>query len=190
MQMMRKGVAMNRMLGLPLWLHGGLAGGAFVAFQVVKAALDASYAASGHPVDYATGQLAFDADRIEGYYATMQAAGTLDVYVRTQIIDFGFIACVMALGLLLGTLVARLGRPGSLGRRVALVAAGLAVLGAGFDAAENLLSFVMLARPDAIAQPVALAYSTAAAVKFGLLTLAMAALLAALPLGAWSRWRG
>lgn len=57
-------------------------------------------------MDYATGQLAFDATRIEGYYATMQAAGTLEVYWRTQILDFGFIASVMALGLLLGTLAA------------------------------------------------------------------------------------
>jgi hypothetical protein len=167
-----------------------MTGVAFGAFQAARAALDASYAASGHPVDYATGQLAFDASRIAGYYATMQAAGTLDVYVRTQIIDFAFIASVMVLGLLLGCLVARLGRPGSRGRRLALAAGGLAVAGAGMDAVENLISFVMLARPEAIAQPVALAYSAAAAAKFGLLTLAMAALLVALPLGGWSRWRG
>lgn len=141
-------------------------------------------------MDYATGQLAFDATRIEGYYATMQAAGTLEVYWRTQILDFGFIASVMALGLLLGTLVARLGLPGSWGRKFGLAAAALAIAGASLDAVENLLSFVMLMRPDAIAQPLALAYSSAAAAKFGLLKLAMTALVVALPFGLWSRARG
>jgi hypothetical protein len=59
--------------------------------------------------------------------------------------------------------------------------------GAGFDAVENLLSFVMLSRPDQIPKALALAYSAAAAVKFALLTLAMLTLLLALVAGLVAR---
>jgi len=46
---------------LLLWAHGFATIAAFGMFQAAKSALDASYAASGHPVDYATGQTSFDA---------------------------------------------------------------------------------------------------------------------------------
>ena len=160
------------------------------AFQAVKAVLDRSYAASRHPVDYATGQLAFDADRIEGYYRVMIEAGTLDIYRTTQLIDFGFIACIMALALFLGTLVARLGREGSWGRKAGVAAALAGIAGATCDAVENLLSFGMLANPSEISQGLATVYSSAAAAKFGLLTLAMALVIVSLVLGAFSRLRG
>ena len=180
----------RRLTGLPLALHLGAAAVAFAGFQWVKGRLDASYAASLHPVDYATGQLAFDARLIEGYYAHMAEAGTLGIYWQTQFIDFGFIAAVMAVSMLFGTLAARLGGPGSWGWRLGIAAAALGVAGASFDILENLLSFAMLARPDSIAQPLALAYSAAAAVKFALLTGAMAALVASLVTGAAARlWR-
>lgn len=179
----------GRIARLPVLAHVGATVLAFGAFQWVKGRLDASYAASGHPVDYATGQLAFDARTIEGHYAAMIEAGTLDIYVRTQVIDFGFIACVMALSLLLGTLVARLGGPGSFGWRAGMAAAVLGVAGATMDVVENLLSFVMLARPQDIPQALALAYSSAAAAKFVLLTLAMLAVGVSLVAGAAARLR-
>ena len=167
-----------RTLSIPRHLLATAA--AFGAFQLAKAQLDASYAASGYPVDYATGQLSFSAERLEGYYAVMAQAGTLDVYLRTQIIDFGFIASVMPLSALLGTLVSRVG---GWARGLGLAAAVLGIAGAGFDVLENLLSFVILAQPDQIAPPMALAYSSAAAVKFALLTGAMGAVLLALAAG-------
>ena len=40
---------------LPRWAHGAATLAAFGLFQAAKARLDASYAASGHPVDYAMG---------------------------------------------------------------------------------------------------------------------------------------
>lgn len=178
---------LTRLMNLPVWLHGGLTLAAFAAFQGVKAKLDQSYAASGHPVDYATGQLAFDASKIEGYYAVMQDKGTLSVYWTTQFIDFGFIAAVMVFGLLIGTLVARLGPVASWGRRLGMTAAMLAVAGACFDAMENLASFVMLGEPASISQPLAILYSSLAAVKFAALTAAMIALLVSLVFSAWTR---
>ncbi|UYV35951.1 hypothetical protein N4R57_12940 [Rhodobacteraceae bacterium D3-12] len=179
-----------RLFSINPYLHAGATLAAFGAFQVVKGRLDASYAASRHPVDYATGQLAFDAEKIEGFYGVMQEAGTLEVYWRTQIIDFGFIATVMVLALLLGTLVARLSGAGHWGRRVGVWAAVTGMAGAAMDAVENLLSFAMLARPDAISQTLAMTYSSAAAVKFALLTLAMVLIVAALILSAVHRIRG
>jgi hypothetical protein len=165
---------LNRFANLPLILHGGMTLAAIGAFQAVRLRLDASYAASGHPVDYATGQTTFDADKIKGFYAHMQELGTLDIYLRTQIIDFGFIAMMMVFGLCQGTLVARAGAKGSWGRRLGFWAAILAVTGASFDVAENLVSFVMLADPQDFAGWLALPYSGFAAAKFICLTAAMA----------------
>ena len=176
---------------LSLPVHLVAAGAAFAAFQAIKVRLDASYAASQHPVDYATGQLAFDAEVIEGYYAHMTGVGTLDIYWQTQILDFAFIAAVMVLSALLGTLAARLGgrinRLGTWGWRLGVAAALAGVSGALFDALENLLSFAMLARPEAIAPALALAYSSAAAAKFALLTAAMAAFVLSLLAGGTAR---
>lgn len=165
---------------LPLLAHGAATLAAFGLFQMAKARLDASYAASGHPVDYATGQTTFDAAQIKGYYAAMEAQGTLDVYVRTQIIDFGFILGVALFGWLLGTLLARGDWRGRWGRRLGLGTAACALLGAGMDSAENLISFVMLADPQGFAGWLALPYSGAAVAKFICLTSAMACALLAL----------
>lgn len=175
---------MTRRFTVPIWAHLSATLVAFGLFQGAKGWLDASYAASGHPVDYATGQLAFDAPTIEGYYRTMADAGTLGVYWQTQIIDFGFIASVMLLAVTLGTLLARLG---GWARWLGLTAAALGVAGGTMDAVENLLSFWMLSTPTAIPPALAMAYSSAAAAKFALLTTAMVAALAAMVAGAVRR---
>ncbi|NBR89284.1 MAG: hypothetical protein EBS68_05115 [Rhodobacteraceae bacterium] len=87
----------TRIMNLKPIYHFGLTAVAFGAFQAVKSLLDESYAASKYPVDYATGQLAFSAEKLEGYYAVMSEAGTLGTYWKTQFIDFGFIASVITL---------------------------------------------------------------------------------------------
>lgn len=164
----------DKLSALSVWLHAGATALAFGLFQAVRLRLDASYAASNHPVGYATGQTTFDGQAIKGFYAVMQDAGTLDVYLRTQIIDFGFLAMIAVFGLLLGSLVGRAGRPGSRVRKAGAGAAVAAVLGALCDASENLVSFVMLADPQGFPDWLALPYSGFAVVKFGLITLAMA----------------
>jgi len=163
----------HRIMRLPLWLHAVAAVGAIALFQGAKAQLDESYAASKHPVDYMTGQTGFDGQKIKDYYASMADAGTLDVYVKTQIIDFGFIAAMACLGLFVCTLFARLSRDGSIGRRIG-VFAGLSVLvGALCDTIENGISFVMLTNPASFANWLAVPYSGFASVKFALITLGM-----------------
>jgi len=134
--------------------------GAMAGFQLVKARLDASYVASQHPVDYATGQTGFDASLVKGYYAHMDAAGTLPIYVQTQIIDFAFIIFFAAVGWMFGTLIARLSQDGTWGRRLGLMGGGAIVFGTLMDCAENLVSFVMLADPQGFPSWLALIYSS------------------------------
>lgn len=167
----------------PIWLHSLAAAASLAAFSFVKPRLDALYAASKHPVDYATGQTTFDGERIKGFYSAMEQSGTLDVYVQTQRFDFLFILSVALVGLCLGSLVGRISRPGSYGRAAGRIAATLAVTGASLDAIENAISFVMLGDPQGFANWLALPYSACASAKFACLTAAMVALLVSLCLG-------
>ena len=128
-------------------------------------------------MDYFTGQTRFSGETVKGYYATMQEAGTLDVYWQTQLIDFGFIAAIFSMGLFFCTLLSRLGREGSWARTLGLLAGLSAMAGACCDALENLVSFVMLSAPQDFPNWIALPYSGFAALKFGLITLAMALLI-------------
>lgn len=171
---------LKKFFDLPIWIHAAVTAGVLAAFQAIKGRLDALYAASGHPVDYATGQLAFDGDLIKGYYAVMDGKGTLDVYVSTQQFDYLFMLGIAALGLCLGTLIGRLSRDGSWGRRIGVGVAFAAMAGACFDAVENAVSFVMLAQPETFSNALALPYSGFAAAKFMMITLAMALLLVSL----------
>lgn len=178
---------------LPIWIHATLTAISFGGFQLSKAILDKSYAASQHPVDFATGQTAFSADQLEIWYGAMERQGTLGIYWQTQFIDFGFIASIMVMGWLLGTLLFRLAAPnngiGFWAQRLSLATAVLACSGAGFDIVENLISFVLLQTPAQINQSLAIAYSSAAVAKFALLTLAMVAAFLSLALGLASHIR-
>jgi len=127
----------HRVMSLPIAVQALCAVGTVFGFQWIKGVLDANYAASNHPVDYATGQTTFSGDKIKGYYAEMQEAGTLDIYWQTQLIDYGFILAIACMGLFVATLIARFGRPGSWGRRLGLFAGAAALLGALCDAIEN-----------------------------------------------------
>ena len=92
---------LKQMTTISFPLHAGIAVTTLIGFQWIKNVLDASYAASKHPVDYATGQTTFNAETIKGYYATMEELSTLDIYRTTQIIDFGFISAMTLYGTVL-----------------------------------------------------------------------------------------
>lgn len=159
----------------PYWLHAALTITAFALFQFAKAKLDQSYAASRHPVDYATGQLTFNAAKIEEFYVAMDRTKTLDVYWTTQITDFGFIASVALFGTFVGTLLMRGLSVGSWMRRLAMSVVAFALLGATLDILENLASFALLSFRAESPQWVAVLYSSFAAVKFVCITAAMLA---------------
>lgn len=178
---------LTRITKLPLLAHAGAVIVTFAGFNWIKGKLDASYAASNHPVDYATGQTTFSGPKIKEYYAHMIDQGTLDVYRTTQLVDFGFILAIACLGLFLCTFIARASNEGSWGRRLGLFAGVCAVSGATCDAIENGWSFIMLANPTGFADWLAMPYSGFAVAKFGLITLAMATLVASLAIGAVGR---
>lgn len=177
----------DRVFSLPLVAHAAFAGATVAGFQWIKGRLDASYAASGHPVDYVTGQTTFSGQTLKGYYAHMQDAGTLDVYRTTQIIDYGFIVTMACMAIFVCTLVARLGRENSWARRLGVLAGGAVLLGAVCDAIENGWSFVMLANPTGFADWLALPYSGFASVKFALITIGLALLCTSLLAGLLGR---
>ena len=164
---------MTRITALPIWVHVTAAVGSVALFEVVKGALDRSYAALMHPVDYVMGQTSFDATTIKGYYATTEEAGTLGIYVRARIIDYGFIVAMCCLALFVFTLIVRLGRDGSVGRRIGIWPGLLVWMGVICDAIENGGAFVMLANPTGFADWLAFPYSGFASVKFALIALSM-----------------
>lgn len=177
----------KKMTQLSLPVHGAMAVVSLGWFQWTKGKLDASYAASGHPVDYMTGQTSFSGEVIKGYYSAMSQAGTLDIYRTTQMIDFAFILGFVGIGLFICTLFARLGRDESIARKAGLFAGVFFVLGALCDIIENAWSFVMLANPTDFADWLALPYSSFAVLKFGFITLGMVGVIACITLAAVGR---
>lgn len=171
---------MKKIMDLPVLAHAALAVTSIFWFQWAKGKLDASYAASLHPVDYMTGQTSFSGETVKGHYAAMTDAGTLDIYVTTQLIDFGFILGFLGIGLLVCTLIARLSRTESFGQRIGVLAGLAFVFGGMSDMIENGWSFVMLANPSTFADWLAIPYSTFAVLKFGLITLGLGLSLASL----------
>ena len=172
---------------LPLLLHVGAALASIGAYLSVKAQLDASYAASKHPVHFFIGQTTFDGPTIKAHFAAMIETGTLDIFRQTQLIDFVFILCMALLGVFLCTLVARASRPCSWGRRIGIWAGLAVILGALCDAIENALSFILLADPTGFPDWLALPYSSFAAIKFGLLTIGMLGVFVSLVLAGLNR---
>lgn len=175
------GIAEKR---LSLRAHGMAAVGSLIALALSNSILTRLYVASGHPVDYATGQTSFSGPQVKEWYAAMKAGGTLDTYWATQLFDFVFIAAVFAVGAIGATFIARINRSAR-GRLIALGSAAAFCVGATFDAVENLLSFVMLAQSATFADWLAIPYSTMAVIKFvciaiGLVTLVASLLTAAL----------
>lgn len=148
---------------------------ALLAHVAASMWLTASYEASGFPVPYHVAQLSFDADRLKGWYATLVAAGTLDRYVLTQLIDFAFIASVALLHPAVLLAVGRAFTPGSRLRRAMIGAATLSLIAPAADAMENLVSFAMLADPAGFPSILALVYSSLAAIKFAAFTFAYVA---------------
>jgi hypothetical protein len=147
------------------WLYSGLLVG-IVVQRIAQATLDTWYARSLYPVPYYVGQLSFSAERLQRWYTFMAGQGTLGIYWRTQMIDFGFITSTALLFTILAALVARAFPAGSRGRRVASRMVPFAAIGPAFDVVENLLSFLMLPDPHHVNRTLALVYSSSAALKF------------------------
>jgi hypothetical protein len=146
--------------------------GALLFNQAATAWLNQSYAASKYPVPYYVAQLSFSAQKIKGWYASMLQTNTLDVYVRTQHIDFVFIASTLLLHFLVLVLVSRAFSTGSRGRTWMVWCAAISAVAPVADAMENLVSYVMLAQPTSFPDWLAIPYSSFSSIKFAFFCLA------------------
>ena len=147
--------------------------------------LNVSYASSGFPVPYWQAQLSFDANKLKGWYQILIERGTLDRYIQTQHIDFVFIASVLILHIVVLLAISRALSANSGLRRAMIVAAMLSALAPLADALENGISYVMLANPADFAEGLAWIYSSLAAVKFAMFTVAYLAAILGLICAAW-----
>lgn len=138
--------------------------------------LNTAYAASRFPVPYWTAQLSFDHEKLKQWYAFLMAHDTIGQYVYTQIVDFAFIASVFVLHTSALLAVSRAFPAGSKARQLMVVAAALSAIAPLADALENMISFVMLSNPAHFPSILAIAYSSMAALKFAMFTLAYLAL--------------
>jgi hypothetical protein len=137
--------------------------------------LNAAYAASAFPVPYWQAQLSFDHEKIKLWYGFLLDKGTLERYVHTQNIDFIFIASVLLLHTSALLAIARLLPSQSLGRRLVVWASLVSMIAPLADAVENGFSYIMLADPTGFDPVLAIAYSSAAALKFAMFTFAYVA---------------
>ena len=96
----------------------------------------------------------------------MRDQGTLGVYMQTQVVDFAFIAATAFWFVSCLLLVARAFAAGHRARHIVIALVPLALVAPVFDSLENLFSFVTVAHPTSISSPLALVYSTMAAIKF------------------------
>lgn len=147
--------------------------------------LNASYASSGFPVPYWQAQLSFDANKLKGWYQILIERGTLDRYIQTQHIDFVFIASVLILHIVVLLAISRALPANSGLRRAMIIAAMLSAIAPIADALENGISYIMLANPADFAEGLAWIYSSLAAVKFAMFTVAYLAAILGLICAAW-----
>jgi hypothetical protein len=153
-------------------------GVAFAGNQLATAWLNQSQAASKLPVPYYVAQLSFSPSQLKAWYAGMLQQGTLDVYLRTQHIDFLFILSTLALHVIALLWLSRAFAPASRLRRWLVAAACVSAIAPLADACENLVCYAMLAHPLDFADPLAYLYSSCSAVKFAFFVFAYAAGLA------------
>jgi len=148
---------------------------------------NALYARSGFPPRLIEGQLAFDAARTRGWYGALIARGTLDVYQRTQWVDFLFIAGLLATLFVLHLLIAKAHRDAPGWQRLAL---WLAVLGpaiASADLWENAVTLSMLRAPLTFPAWLATLASTLSVIKWSWSAIGTSLVLVQLVALAWHR---
>lgn len=175
--MMKLLFALNRM---PWTVHLAVGITSLISMFVSLNAFNAAYAASQMPVDFTTEQTGFSGEQTKEYYALMIELGALEHFWRAQFVDFAYILATFLTGLFLATFIGRLGRESSWAKWLGGSAAYLIMVGACFDAIENLISFGMLVDPMEFANWIAIPYSLAASSKMVVGTLGMLGILTAI----------
>lgn len=139
---------------------------AFVFNLWASKTLTASYIASKFPVPYFVAQLSFNPEQLKAWYSSLIEMGTLDVYLRTQHIDSLFILSVLMLHGFALVLISRLFAANSKGRKIMVICALISAIAPISDQLENLVSYIMLAKPTDFFNGLAYIYSSFAAIKF------------------------
>ncbi len=142
--------------------------------------LEKSYLLSKFPVPYFEQQTSFDAVKMKEWYAFMIEQDTFGIYLKTQFIDFAFIAAVILAGFTFWTFVANLHPKGSFFEKYGKKLAFALPIAAAFDILENIVSFLMIANPTNFNDVIIFPYSTFAVLKFTFWTLGLMGLLVSL----------
>ena len=148
------------------------------------------YAQSGFSPRLIEGQLAFDAALTRSWYGALIEQDTLDIYWRTQWVDFIFIAGLLATLFILHLIIAKARRNEPGWQRLAL---WLAVLGpaiATADIWENLVTLMMLSAPTSFPAWLATLASILSAVKWGWAVIGTSLVVVQLIALAWHRMGG
>lgn len=142
--------------------------------------LEKSYVLSKFPVPYFEQQTSFDAIKMKEWYAFMLNEGTFDIYFKTQLIDFIFIAAVIVAGFTLWNFIANLHPKQNFFHNWGQIFSYALPLAGVFDIFENLVSFIMIANPEHFSDFWVLPYSKFAVIKFGCWTIGLLWLLVAI----------
>jgi hypothetical protein len=124
------------------------------------------YTKSGFPPALIEGQLAFDPNAYHAWYAVLLEKGTLPLYVRTQLVDYLYIAGLVSTLFFLHLLIAK-AQPSVRWSNLALILAILAPAIALSDAIENMVTLTMLSNPTDFAPWLAYLVSMLSAIKWG-----------------------
>ncbi|MCZ8116349.1 hypothetical protein [Silanimonas sp.] len=123
------------------------------------------YVRSGFPPALIEGQLAFDPHAYRAWYAVLIDKGTLPIYVRTQFVDYLFIAGLLATLFVVHLMIAK-AQPKPRWRTLALTLAVLGPVIAASDAIENIVTLTMLSNPTGFAPWLGYLVSTISSVKW------------------------
>jgi hypothetical protein len=166
----------NKFRNANLKAQGLIAFISLMAYFISSYFLEKSYALSKFPVPYFEQQTSFNATKMKKWYAYMTEQNTFDIYLKTQFIDFLFIATVIVAGFTLWTFVANLHSKGTFFHKWGYKLALALPLAGAFDILENLVSFFMIANPLEFANSLIIPYSTFAVIKFGFWTVGLVGL--------------
>lgn len=166
---------------LPLSAHGALVLAALIGFvaiwnfagRVFAQAIDTKVR---EPISQISLQFSFGAERLRDLYQKMD----IPQYIRSQKMDFLIVGGIAVLGCVAGSFAMRLAPVETWAATLGLWSIAFALLGAAFDGAEDLVSFLTLRDVQGFADWLALYYSLLASLKMVFLVLWLLALFGSL----------
>lgn len=139
----------------------------FIVSKIIQIQLlDKSYSDSKFPVPFYEGQTTFDAIETKAHFQVLIENNTLDVFWRTQLIDFVYILATFLFTIFAIVSVYKMLAFSIKLQRISWHMIFLMPLNAILDVFENLVSFIMLSNPTDFANWLIIPYSSFAVAKF------------------------